>query len=375
MKFIGPLDRRFTIGIAIAATVPAFALTHLIVTRYRDQRQDLAVEWSRRGDRELERRPALAVTDFQTALSYGPERADDRLRLANALIAAKRPTEAKAQLLTLWGEEPGNGEVNLALARLSAGHGDVTDAVRYYHAAVDGAWETGAATARRRARLDLARLLMSHGQPIRAQAELIALIDDLPANARLITNVGQLLIDAGAPERAIGLFRRVLELDPTDAEAARLAGEVEYRAGDFEAANRDLQRASTRAALNGDARDMLDVSDRVLTLDPYAARLAARARAQRVLRALVIARARLVRCQGTPAHDAATDARIGTLQVRLDATGTLTPRALERDADLVDDALAVVFDVERLPPAACGGDSADDRALAIIAGPHPALTQ
>src|SRR5262249_11403329 len=77
--------------------------------------------------------------------------------------------------------------------------GDLVDAVRFYHGAIDGAWEEGgAAAARRDARLELVRLLLNSGQNLRAQAELIALVGDLPPDATLITDVGDLLVEAGA---------------------------------------------------------------------------------------------------------------------------------------------------------------------------------
>ena len=360
-------DRSLAMGLAIASIVPAFWLTHLIVSRYRDQRQTLALEWSRRGEQDLGRQPAEAVADFETALSYRPDGAADRFRLATALIAANRPVEARAHLLTLWTEEPGNGQFNLALARLAAADGEVDAAIRYYHAAVDGAWESGARSARRVARLELAQLLMSNGLPIRAQAELIALIEDLPSDPQLLTDVGSQLVEAGAPTRAIELFQRALALDPAYGRAARLAGQTEFRAGDYVEAHRHLVAASAHEALDDAARDMLDVSAGVLTLDPSTAGIGAKARGQRALRAVAVATARLARCEAESTSPN-TQSQVGDFKARLERAAKANAQAFERDPDLVDKTMALVFEVERLPAAACGADSADDRALAILAG-------
>ncbi len=367
-------DRGLAMGLTIASIVPAFWLTHLIVSRYRDQRQTLALEWSRRGEQDLGQRPADAVADFETALSYRPDRAADRFHLATALIAADRPAEARAHLLTLWTEEPGNGQFNLALARLAAADGQLDAAVRYYHAAVDGAWDSGARSARRVARQELARLLMSNNQPMRAQAELIALIEDLPSDAEALTDVGGQLIEAGAPTRAIELFQRALVLDPANGKAARLAGQTAFRAGDYVEAHRFLAAAAAREPLDAPTRDMLDVSAGVLTLDPATAGIGARARWQRALRGVAVATARLARCEAASTSPN-TQSQVVDLKTRLERAAKANPQAFERDPDLVDRTLAMVFEVERLPAAECGVDSADDRALAILAGQNAVQAQ
>ncbi len=363
MHIAFPQDRGFILGVVIAALVPAFALVHGVVGRYNDERQELAAEWAARGDRDRPRDPAAAVIDFQTALAYGADR-DAELRLAEALNAAKRPAEARAHLLTLWSDEPGDGGINLQLARLAAAEGDLADAVRYYHGAIDGAWERDAAAARRGARLELARLLLSHGQRIRAQAELIALIDDLPADANLITEVGRLVLSAGAENRALALFQRALTLDPANAAAATLAGDVAFRAGDVRRAHDYLQQASDHGGLDPDARERLDISARVLALDPSSRGLSARARGQRTLRSLSIARARLARCQA--AAGGASDPQIAALSARAHGAGSTRERVVERDPDIGDEIMQLVFDIERLPAAACGPDSLDDHALQYL---------
>lgn len=351
----------------IVSIVPAFWLTNAFIDRYHDRRQTLALEWSRRGEHDLEKQPGDAVADFETALSYRPDRTTDRFRLATALIAAKRPAEARAHLLTLWTEEPGDGQFNLALARLAAGDGKGDEAVRYYHAAVDGTWDSASPPARRVARLELARLLMAAGQPMRAQAELIALIDDLPPDPQTLIEVGNQLVEAGAPTRAVELFQRALVLDPSNGNAARLAGESAFRAGDYVEAHRFLLAASAREPLDGTAREMFDVSDGVVALDTSVAGIGAKGRAERLLHSVAIASARLARCEAASTSPN-TQSHVADLKSRLERSSKTNSQVFERDTDLVDRTIALVFEVERLPTAECGADSVGDRALAILAG-------
>ena len=357
------VDRRSLLGLAIAALIPALALTHTVVSRYRASRHHLAVEWSARGERDFAGDPRAAVVDFETALSYGPERSDDRLRLGEALVEAHQPVEARAQLLTLWAAQPGNGRINFGLARLEAADGNVRKAVGYYHAAVDGSWQQGAPNARRQARLEAAQLLLAHGERFRAQSELIALIDDMPADSTLITRVSGLLVDAGADARARVLLDRALALDRGNRQAARLAGLIAFRRGDYRAARTYLHSGEP---LDAQSSEMLAVADQVLTLDPYARPLTVMERATRAMRALAVARDRLDRCAGNPA--AASDAPdpYAAFRSRLTAAHKTPARTLAHDSEALDEVMSLVFQVEQIPVTACGALDARDRALLAV---------
>ena len=99
--------------------MPAFALTAFTTRAYRSEQQRLAAESSHRGDRALrDGRPAEAIDELRTAMSLAPTR-PRRLRLAQALAAAGRDAEARAHLLTLREGAPGDGVINLELARLA----------------------------------------------------------------------------------------------------------------------------------------------------------------------------------------------------------------------------------------------------------------
>jgi tetratricopeptide (TPR) repeat protein len=351
------------LGLSVAAMIPAFALTHTVVSRYRTSRELLAVEWSTRGQHEMATAPHAAAIAFETALSFAPGRDEDRLRLGEALIRAHRPVEARAQLLTLWGDQPGNGRINLDLARLEAADGNVRKAIGYYHAASDGSWQQDAPNTRRQVRLEAAQLLLAHGERVRAQSELIALISDLPDDSAAVTRVARLLIDAGAESRARTLLDRALDLDHANREAARLAGTAAFREHDYQAARRYFRSA---APLDAESSGMLAVSEEVLRLDPYSRRITTTERATRATRALDVARDRLARCTAQPTASPDELVPYADLTRRLAAARKTPARTLAHDTDALDTVMAVVFQIEQIQAPACGPLDARDRALIAV---------
>jgi predicted Zn-dependent protease len=144
-----------------------------------------------------------AAEAFRSALRFAREDRTLRLRLAEALAGADRRGEARAYLLGVWQEQPGNARVNLALARLAAAGGQTDDAARYYQNAIQGAWTEGAEQRRRETRLELAAFLTSQGEPRRAEAELMTLAANLPPDGPQWRRVGDMLQVIGAHRRAL----------------------------------------------------------------------------------------------------------------------------------------------------------------------------
>jgi predicted negative regulator of RcsB-dependent stress response len=313
--------------IMVLGIVPAFAFVNAIVSAAHARRDAIARDWAQQAESDLARgRPERAAEGFRTANEYARERGAYRLQLAQALVAAGHRLEAAAQLHTLWNERPGDGVVNLQLARVAADDGRADEAVRYYHAAINGAWDTNAADARRAARLELARFLLARNQRVQAQAELTMLAGDLPTN-------------------------------PSDPAAARLAGEVAFDTGDYQSARRYLDRVG-QPRLDSDGRRMLAVSTRVLQLDPDARGLRSRERLRRVVTAFDIGSAALDRC---PADS------LAALRDERDAMKhEVDDRALARDPDAADAALTFAGRAIATVRAACGEGSDDERALALV---------
>jgi tetratricopeptide (TPR) repeat protein len=356
--------RRTLVMIAAFGIAPAFAAVNGVVSASRIRRVHLASEWAARGDRDLASgRPDAAAEAFRTAQEYARDRRRYGLPLARALVAAGRFVEAGAELLGLWSDAPGNGPVNLELGRLAARDGDVAAAVRYYHGAIDGAWETNATEARRDARLELARFLLVMRQPAQAQAELIALAGDLPRDASFVTDTGALLLLAGADRRALEVLEHALELDPHFARADRLAGTAAFRLGDYRLAVRHLQRAQRAGTLDEEGASDLETSARILALDPAARGIGSRERIRRVAHAYVIAAAWIARC--------ASDAVAAVRQQLAAVEPMVTERKLARDPDSVDTVLRLIAAAESAAVGVCPPRQADERALALIVGARP----
>jgi tetratricopeptide (TPR) repeat protein len=352
--------RRTVLALMVVGVVPAFALINSFVGTARTSREAIAVEWARRGDADLAGgRAEAAADDYRTADEYARQRNTYQLQLATALVAADRLAEAEAQLQTRWSETPGDGVINLQLARIAARQQRVSDAVRYYHAAIDGLWTTADPVAvRRHARLELAQFLLARGERMQAQVELVALAADPPPTAEEQVDVARLLIDADADNRALTLLAAALRLDPANARAASLAGTVEARLGNYRDARAYLERARRADGLDPDGAALLDTVTRVLDLDPDARGISSRERLRRTVRAFAIGSAALDRCPAEP---------LGDLRERRDRmVRQVTERTLARDPDAVDDTLAFAASAIDAVRTACGEGGPDERALKLV---------
>jgi tetratricopeptide (TPR) repeat protein len=356
--------------VMLVSVVPAFAATGAYVRANRRYLASEAARWAKLGELYHARdRPDAAVDAYRVALARGADDSTVRLQLARALIAAGRTTEAESHLRTLWVEAPGNGTLNLALARLAAKAGDIAAAKRYYHAAIDGAWELDPILSRRNARLELARLLLQRGDSTGARAELIVLADVVAADPVLALDVARMLVQAGDQRTALTLARRVITMRPADAEALTLAGELEFRNANYANARQLLERASRQGPLSVDARSMLRDAEDAIRRDPLAPRLGSATRLARLREMLMVLQQRIAACvmgAGTPPPP-----ELQTLSDRTAAAIRSAATARRADADDLDDAMALAADVEQLPDTTCGPSSPGDRTVRLVLRAHP----
>ena len=311
-------SRETILLLSFVGLVAAFIVTGVAVRGYHQRRRVLAESWFEKGSRHLQDgRPALALTDFQTALIYARgDVPDDRLQayeldFTEALAATNHLDEARSYLLDLWEREPGSGKINLELALLAARTGDDADARRYFNNAVNGIWAGDAAQvsrSRRDARTQLFRYLAGRNETAAARSELVAMGAMLPpdADAPLHRQVGELMTGAGMTQPALEQFTEALRLNPRDRAAAADAGLAAFALGDDRAAARYLEEASRDMRESedqpldpgNDARiaKTLAIARAVLELDPYQPRLSAQERARRAAKAYETALARLEQC-------------------------------------------------------------------------------
>ncbi|MGH9430251.1 MAG: tetratricopeptide repeat protein [Terriglobia bacterium] len=356
-----------------------FVITGFAVKVHGAKRQALADQWSRQGEKDLKSgHPLAAVDDFRTGLLYSQDNGPLQLQLAGALFAANRAGEARDYLLRLWEDNPADGAVNLELGRIALRNGNVTQAIRYYHSAIDGVWPGGAEAHRRPIRKELYEALISRGFRTEALAELVVLSEETPDNAGLRAEVGSLFMQAHDYDAALKQFQRATGLDHRLEAAWKGAGESAYQMGDYRLARRYLLRALALDARDNQVAEMLNTSDFVLEIDPFSPHLPTADRRKRVIHAYHQALTRLKACAQSQGQTLTASTASTPLQTVYSAAVKLnsnaTDSALRRDPDLEDTLMGQAFQMEQAAAKACGAPKGLDLAILLIAqrngGPH-----
>jgi tetratricopeptide (TPR) repeat protein len=352
-----------------------FAITSFAVRRYNQKEQALGEQWFSKGEAALRQGYAVeAIEDFRTALAYARDNSEYQLQLALALVAGKRPEEARSYLLSLWNSEPESGPINLELGRLSAARGEVVDAVRFYHSAIYGQWEDDPAAHRRAASLELYQFLQNRGAKSTARAELMALAADLPPDPALLTQAGNLFLSAGDYDEALQQFRQALLLDRYQAGAQAGAGEAAFRKADYLEARDYLERAVRAEPDNAEALQLLATTNSILEIDPFDQRATPEERARRVVRAYGQAVARLESCAQERHEVLDTEEPQTALQTIYARATKMQPQASERslshDPETSTAIANLALEIEEITARTCGPPSGLDRALLLIAEKH-----
>lgn len=352
-----------------ALTVLLFVGVSGLSRAYRDQQTSLGSRWFDRGvaDLKAQRYPA-AARDFRAALLYSRDNYTYQLSLAEALLGMKQTGAASAYLLNLWDRQPEDGLVNLELARIAAQKGQLAQAVRYYHDAVYAVWPRDQETQRREARLELIDLLLRNKEKAQAQAELIALAENENENPVQSQLLGDLFFRADDYPRALAEYRVTLKADPHNARALAGSGYAAYEVGDYPVAQHYLQEAVKRDPNDTESTQRLQMTEMVLRLDPFRRHISTAERNRLVIEAFVTAGQRLQKC-AVPNGDRAV---AGSSPSNLSGEWAslkpqITERQLQRNADLAEQAMDLVFRIERQTSISCGMPTGSDLALLLIA--------
>ena len=203
----------------LLGTAMLFAVTLFLFRSFTAHRAVLGQRWSDRGRAALQAgRPEEAIADLRTALSYAPGTRAYELLLAEALGEAGHSDEGFNYFLGLWDTEPGNGFVNLELARLAAKRNDRRAAVNYYRAAIYGTWEGDGVERRAGVRLELARYLIATGDLPAARMELLIAGGNAPDDYDRDIALAGLLQQAQDPGDARTFYQKAIAIgqgDPT----------------------------------------------------------------------------------------------------------------------------------------------------------------
>lgn len=377
----------------LAVTCVLGVLTWLIFRSYSQHQSDAAARWKRRGEDALAQgKPGAAVYDLRTSLGYGQDDPGAEIELAQALTEVDTPRslqEAAVYLNTLWEKEPGNGNINLLLARVLARQGQAASALEHYHAAVYGVWEGHGALRGREARLEMVRYQIALGRYNDARGELLIAAGNDTSTPTLM-EVAALLVEAHAPADALHMYQDVARRRPVVVRALEGAGQMAFTLGRYRTARDYLDKALNAANAEHALADKtlaeknLRAASAVMASYP-SPRLPQRERLRRVVRAYVVARKRYTDCANGNAGENA--AQNGKTQIQNNQEMTslgnrwqaarprLTVAALANDAQLEDATMQLVYETEQVTEHVCGAPTGEDAALLRIAASPEAVNQ
>jgi len=352
-----------------------FAITAALARTYHAREEGLVSEWFQKGNTDLaDGKPTQAFEDFRNSLSYGPENTDVQLRLAEALLADGRFTEARSYLVNLWDRAPGSGEVNLDLAHVSMQTGDMDQSIRYFRGAISGSWEKEPALQRRNVRLELCEFLLSHRQTNDAEAEVAGLAADTPAdNGALHEENGRLFLRVGEPGKALTEFEAALQINPRQSQWLADAGQVAFEDGDYLKAEAYFSRAD-RENPSDEIHASLMLVRNVLGNDPFLAGLNDEEQARRSWRDFEQGLDRLRNCTGTRVDNSSSGQSPSDMELLNKEAQDLQKRVklgfLVKNPEMRDEAMQLVLRIEGATSQICGPATGMDEALTLIEKRH-----
>lgn len=370
----------FLVLMLVAVTL--FGVTLFLFRSFEEHRAELAVRWSDRGMAALrEGKAQAAIEPLRTALSYAPDNHEDALLLAQALGDAGHTEEATNYFLNLWETKPGDGFINLELARLLRSKGDPAAAVNYYRAAIFGTWQGDGVVRRRDVRLELARYLVEQKDLRSAQTELQIAEGNAPDNAGLDEIFGDRFVEAGDSVDALSSFKKAIKDGPHNRTALLKAGRLAYDLGQYVEARGLLARAirESSGARHGEGAQVVELDalydkvDRLVDLAPFRS-LSEGEQMTRLLEARLIAGRRMNACMAGPgtAGGVISPALVDLRTQWAGAPGRISREALLRDESQRDAVRRLVSDTEVQTASLCGQPSGDDAVLLRLIQVPPA---
>lgn len=323
-----------------------------------------------------------AIEDFRAALTCDPTNSQYQLSLARALRDSNVPQrleEAESYLVALWQRTPQDAAINLALARVAAHRGSIDDAIRYYHNAMYGVWNSNADANRNHVRIELIKYLLSRNARAQADSELIALSTSLPRNAEDHLQAGHLFMQAQDYHGAQSQFDEVLRLEPGNEVAMAGAGQAAYQFGNYILAQKFLRAAVNTDHKDDHARDLLATADLVLKANPFTAYISDAERNRRINADFAQAETRLAGCAShvgvdLKAANLSSPSPLVNLQTRWNnVQPDLKQLSSSAETDLPDTIMDVVFQIEQQTAATCGQPEGIDLALLLISEKREAV--
>jgi len=287
----------------LAIAIALSFVTYLLFHSFSEHQIVLKQRWKARGEQSLaNHQPAQAIESLRSALAYDPDDRPLQIELATALAQAGRTQEAVVYFDTLHEAAPGDGMINLQLARLAVSQGNVAAAVDDYQASVDGTWNGDGVVRRREVRLELARFLIAQHRFDEARNQLLIAAGNAADNHPLQLTAAGLLEQAQGEADAYTLYRKAAAYRDTRTEGLAGAGRTAAAQSHYLLARNLLQMALSqpdfghlsdgeRAAVHS------QLGEAVAVLDLYPAEnLPLHVQALRVMRAVQIVRRQIAAC-------------------------------------------------------------------------------
>ncbi|HKV49356.1 MAG TPA: tetratricopeptide repeat protein [Candidatus Acidoferrales bacterium] len=365
-------SRSRTVFLSLSALllIPLFTTTGVIVRLFHEKQASIAASWERAGNTNLQTgNPEVAIENFRNSLLYAPEDSGVQLELAEALAAQGQTDEAENYLFTLRTADPENSMIDLQLARISAGRGDIAAAVTFYHDAAFGQWPSNSHTNRLATRRELIEFLLSHNLRDQARAEALSLAADNPVDPDVLDAAAGYLANAVDHQSALAEYQAVLRIAPANVDALMGAGNAALALYQFPEADRYFTRALQHGAKRENVASLRDLAAAAAELDPFNNRVTERERQVRTVEIFQAAEQHAKAC--FPALVTGSDTLPNNLKP-LAAERAALPTNLTRSdfsahPEYADQALDWAFAVEQAIPAQCGGTLAD-RAIQYLAG-------
>lgn len=372
-------------------TIVIAVLTYFFFQSFSQHRRVLELRWYARGQRAMaEGKPQFAVEDFRSALALSASNPQYQLALAEALAAANRTEEAYAYFSSLHEAQPGDGYLNLQLARLAIKRKDPNQAIAYYHAALTGLWHGKGAEQRFQIRLELAKYLMTLGRNTEAQGELLTAEGNSLDHPGQLMEVAGLLHQAGDDTDALTTYRRIetyAAATPAQRlEALRQEANIAESIGQYKRAAQALERYLIRARSHRRlvsaaelqaAGDQLAALHRLMVLIPFYG-LAPAQHAARIRGDAAIAHKRFVACirnlqpgsasaAAQPAVAPSDLAALAQLNQSWEQLSALKPTQLVANPPEQAALMNWVDNAEQLTARLCGPPAGDDALLLQLA--------
>ncbi len=305
-----------TLALVVASIAALLAVDTFLATLERSARRSEAAGLFEEGRRlAAAGHPRDAVERYRSAASIDRANRPYRLELARAQLAAGRLRGADSSLVRLLQEDGTDGEANLMLARVLVREGRKREATAYYHRAIYGIWTGDGEDRRTSARLELIDLLAGLGARRELLAELLPLEGIGVPDSGLRRRLAHLFVQAGAPERAVVIFRELLAGNGRDADSYAGLGEAEFALGRYRPAAADLRAALRLEPADSEIARQLDLVTRVRALDPMLRGLGAGERERRARELLRLALDAAARCPGAGDAD--------SVRTALDSAGAM----------------------------------------------------